>query len=474
MTEKGEVLLKNSSLLSDKLISKINEYLEYEVSEKVRAVVLSGEEKLKAKSCAAIELCSDYIIEGFSTAHTDVEAEHLILSDYIIIHTAAIKMAPLPLVNALKPVRKFNKKAFVIIDKWNMLPQTKENCEKIKNSAIEEFSMVRVAGVYNIGANGLPDFAPIESIYEKICHVIADDYAQNKKRQVEILYSHFLDAVHQEYLYAKNKANEVRKSLELYSDNVSGFHRANAVKIKSISSELNMYSKDLYDKWTLITAEECIGDMECDEREILRKHIQDEYLRRVLSDFNELTNIIKDNYEKRFSVLRENILVEMYQIRDRIEGLQYLDSRITADFERHIEELNSIDAMMAQINELLEKNMTQLEKKVQIIARTVFEEETIGRKLTNKIEDLVKQFGPETEKNSSGELVRKEVVIRKYYKNVIEKCNIALFTEADIFVDVLKTNIGKMSEKILDQYYFRLEKCFSELETAVEKEYIVI
>ncbi|MBQ3544745.1 MAG: hypothetical protein IJA34_07150 [Lachnospiraceae bacterium] len=472
MCEKREVLLKNSNILSGKLIGEINSFLEYEKTDRIRVIVISSEEKLKSKACFALETQTDYLIEGYSTGQIDVNLKDLILADYIIIHTAAIRMAPLQLTNALRIVQKFNKKAFVIIDKWNMLLQSKENVDKVRKSAINDFSMINVINVFNIGEKNDLDFLSMEEIVQRISQSIDLDFLQVRKQQADKIYNYYLDVIEQECVEVKGNANDVRGKIEKYITNVSGFHKANVVKIKSVCSELNLYSRDLYDKWRLISVEEYIGGQDCDDTEELRKHIQNEYINCIMSNYNELTDIVKENYKRKLQSLRENVLNEVYQIKDKIEGLQYMDTKLLEEFATDIEELDSIDTVMKKIIDLLNANTEQLEKKVRLIAGRVFDEETLDGRLGKRLEELADKFKCEGE--SIQQKVQKEAAIRKYYGNVIEKCNIQLFSEVDVFVDVLKKNINKKSEKILDTYYVKLEKKMLEIETAVEKEYIVV
>lgn len=473
MSEKRDALMKHSHVLSDRTIQQVNNYLEYEENDKVRVLVLSGEEKLKGISCSRLLEVTDYSVNGYSTARDEVSLQDILLHDYIIVHTAAMKMAPMQLMNALKLVRKFNKKAFILIDKWNMLPQTAENIEKVRQSAIKDFSMVNVMGIYNIGQSSDNTFCSIEDAIQKISMKIQEDYAEEKKQQVEKIYSFYLEELNDEYLKIKQNANSERQKLEQYSNNVTGFQRSNNVKIRNVSSELNLYSIDLYKKWNLITAEECIGDLECDEKEELRKHIHDEYIKFVMKDFNEITDIVKENYQKRLTALRENMISEMYLIREKLNRLVYADEELISELDSCIEDIESIDEMMNNVNDLLKENTEQLERKVKKISRSIFDQESIGGKLKEKIKELLEEF-EDKDNLQVEESVKKEALVRTYYNNVIEKCNVQLFSEVDVFVGVVKENLEKRSEKMIDKYYINIGKCFSEIEGKVEKDFIVI
>lgn len=473
MSEKRDVLMKHSHILSDKTIQQLNNYLDYEENDKVRVLVLSGEEKLKAISCSQLLSATDYAITGYSTTRDEVGLREILLFDYIIIHTAAMKMAPMQLTNVLKLVRKFNKKAFVIIDKWNMLPTTAENIEKVRQSAVREFSMINILGIYNIGQNSDDSFYSIEDTILKISMKIQEHCAEEKKQQVEKIYSFYLNELNDEYLQVKQDANKERQKVESYCNNVISFQRSNNVKIRNVSSELNMYSMDLYKKWNLITAEECIGDLECDEKEELRKHIYDEYIKFVMKDFCEITDIVKENYKKRLTILRENMISEMMLIREKINRLKYVNEELTVDLDSCIEDIESVEEMMNNVNDLLKDNTEQLERKVKKIARNIFDQQSIGGKLKERIKELLLEFEGKDELQTE-EIVKKEALVRTYYNGIIEKCNVQLFSEVDVFVGVVKDNLEKRSEKMVDKYYINIGKCFSEIEGKIEKDFIVV
>lgn len=220
MSEKGDVLLRNSKLLSDKLISSINSFLDYELSEKIYIKILSGEENLKAKSCEVFGENPEYYIEGFATANMDICFGNIILSDYIIIHTSVMKMAPLSLTELLKKLSPLNKKAFVIFDKWNMMPKTKQNIEKVKKNALREFSSVNIMGIYNIFEEPDDDFYSLDVVKEIIAKIIIDDFRDTRKHQLEQINLQYLELVKQEYLEIKKEANDTRIKLERYIHNV--------------------------------------------------------------------------------------------------------------------------------------------------------------------------------------------------------------------------------------------------------------
>ncbi|WP_035789567.1 hypothetical protein [Butyrivibrio sp. XBB1001] len=474
MSDKRDVLLENRNILSDKLVSRINAFLNYEDSSSVRIVAISNEEKLKAKACSALESESSFIVEGYATSQTEVEVYDLLLADYIVVHTAALRMAPLQLVNTLRLVDRFNKKAFVIVDKWDMLTPTKENIEKVRKNAIKEFSMLNIVGIYNVGESKDLGLETIEEVIGKIQAYVATSGEQVKGQQVDKIYEFYLDAVKSEYLNVKGQADEVRAKIESYITSVDSFHSANSVKIKSVSSELNMYSQDLYTKWNLISIEECVGDMSYDDVDGLRKHILNEYVQRVMKDYTVITKTVLDNYKRRLGAIREKVLEELYQIIDKIEGLKYTSDELVEKFRRDVDELETIDNIMNDIQSVANESMAELERKVKQIASKTFDEETLQATVRKKIEELISMIKSEGEKDSVSQNIMGEASIRKYYADILEKCTTQLFSTVDEFVSVLKQNLNKKSENIFDTYYTLLGKDLSEIETAVEKEYIVL
>lgn len=474
MCEKRNILLKNRGILSDQLISQIDSFFDYEKSDKIRVAVVSCEEKLKAKSCSVFAAKTNYLVEGYSLEQSDVELKDLLYFDYIIIHTAAIRMAPLKLTETLRVMRQFNKKTFVIIDKWNLLPQSKKNVIKVKKHARTDFSMLNVIDVFNVGENETFGFLSIENIVEKIIQCIEPDFLQVRQQQIDKIYNYYLDTVQQECVVVKGNANEVIGKIEKYIVDFNGFRCANIVKIKGACSGFSSYSVELLKKWELISVEECAGEVECEENEEFRQHIKKEYVTYTTSCYKELTDIVKEDYQRKLQTLREKILNEAYQIRDKISRLKFIDEQLFDEFTTDINNLNSIDTIMSEIIVLLDDNVKELEKRVSTISNNVFDEEILEESLEKRLKELMENFDLKEEQGDIRQKIKKESAIRKYYDGIFKKCNLVLFSEVDQFIGELKKSINKKSSTILDLYYVKLEKKLLEMETEVERNYVVV
>ena len=514
MDHKKEALLKHDNVLSDELKERINRYFDYEASNKAKITIVSGEERLKAKSSAEFEQNTEYCIEGYSPSDMVTEIENFLISDYIVIHTAAIKMAPLALKELLLHAKSLNKKAFVIIDKWNMLPITGENLRKVKNEAVKDFSMVNLAGIYNVGNSKKDGMLTMQEIVQQISLIIEKDFLEVRKTQVDKLFRYYLKEVQDEYREVKRNAGREIDELDLLGSHVKKFHRSNTIKIKCSSSEWAMYSRELYNKWKLINVEECIGETDYEREQDLKNHVQNEYVQQIVKDCQEVSGNIKFVYQKHIESVREKVLNEMYGIKNQMGNLHYLREEDIDRIDEKIHNLKSIDEILQDIELQIEDKTDKMEKRVKNVARTVFDEETIENKLKRKLQEFIDRMKSENnqDKNLDDQAYEDEnleepineaeasenitleaesfendiseddlriqvgtqVVIRKYYKDVIEKCNIKLYSDVDEYINVLKKDIDKKTVNILDMYYLDIEKCFDEIEMNIKKDYIVI
>lgn len=471
--ERTNILLSKRGIIDPILLDEINSYLDFTDSSKPVVKVISGEERLKAKAMEAFANISDANFEFFCTAKDTVNYKELLLSDYIIVYTAAMKIAPMQLTAVLRRLSGLNKRAFIVVDKWDMLPCTVENMERVRNSANSEFAMLNILATIMVNIKEEKGFYRLDGCSNNVKDRIKQDYYDTHLVQINKLYMYYIAELKDEYVAITEKANGVRIRLEEIKQNLLGIHKASNVRFGSIHAELSLYSRVIFEKISNLSADECLDNVELEDLRLVIQRCASSYTEYIMKIFDDTTKQVIDVYKVKSDTFRKTCINSMYQLEDKLTKLAFVDFDLLSDFNQRIEELDTVDIIIEDIQQILSDGLEMLRKKVAVISKSVFREGMLDNGIKEKIKKTFDGVS-ETDENAHGEKeIKKELIIKKRINEVIKQCNLQVFSEIDIFVSKIKKDVTVKSENIVGRYYIELEQIITKLESETEKRYVI-
>lgn len=355
--------------LTERLISQVKRAEEALQEERPVISILATNKKLLAEFNDSLppELADNWIRYEYITEPTfeDYSEEYLqgivnesLASDFIILLTTALRIAPTGIYTIINSIRSYHKRTFILLGELQQVPKKEEVIMRKISEAGQAFE-IETVHVYACGPKSekVSQILPITKQLVQVNDIIKEKLSRSKSEQTEKYVSHTYNQVFEHVLNIHKDYLQTRQSLSSEKKLMMQNFNSLQLQFRNFRTDMNDLQQTFLEELGTITWNMVKGKIVEDEGELpLNEHLFASVQNALIALYNVAITKIKDNHstslKEKLTVVAHDMQKSLYRDIDALSKISDVDDEVLNQLNELIVDDSFLQPLYSRLDNL--------------------------------------------------------------------------------------------------------------------------